>query len=217
MTTGPTWTRGRLAALLGEFYGRTPAGAVDVAAAARELKVHPRTVRRWLGGPDDAAAAIPAERLEALTTAGLGRQAVTDRANLERMMLPGGRGMLPVWRESRWDEPHFVLLIQPHGHPWRQLILTRNGQTSTTAANVLDQAVYAAQLARKRGTLLDEVIVSNRFAGKVLIHNVMQRQKPWAIRPPKSALADARGRGQVWSDDAPEISLSALADEAGLR
>ncbi|MBF6215811.1 hypothetical protein IU487_32960 [Nocardia puris] len=222
-TPGPTWTRGRLAATLGEFYGRGPRGGVNVAAAAADLEVSTARVRRWLRGSNDQPAAIPPEWLRVLTTGGervereaAGKAAYAREAMIE-IGLPKGRAIKQQWREMDWLEPHFVLLIQLRNRPWRQLILTKSSLLTATSGEpaVLDRAVVAADLASKRGTLLDEVVVANKFAGDVLIAEVMRRQAPWAVRPPKSALPT--GRGQVWAEDAPELNLSALADEMGVR
>lgn len=93
-----------------------------------------------------------------------------------------------------------MLLIQIYDRPWRQLMMTKRG-------NAADQA-------RKRGHVLDQVVVPTKFHGDVLIHEVMSRQAGWAVRPPKKALSV--GRGQVWADDGPDIDLSVLAVELGL-
>lgn len=220
-TTGPDWTRGRLAALLGEFYGRGPRGGVKVAAAAADLNVSTARIRRWLRGHNDQPAAIPADWLQVLTTGGARTEieaagkAAYSRDAMTAIGLPKGRGVKQQWRDMGWLSPHFVLLIQPHNRPWRQLILTKARPVDDTPGDVLNRAVEAAHLARKRGALIDQVVVANKFAGDVLIHEAMRRQAPWAVHPPKAALPI--GRGQVWADDAPSLNLSALADEIGAR
>ncbi|WP_063043766.1 hypothetical protein [Nocardia pseudovaccinii] len=202
----PTWTRGRLAATLGECYGRTPTGKVDVTAVAAAFKRAPSTVRKWLRGTDDQPSAMPAARLRELTTGGprTEREAVGKadyaREAIARIALPKDRGINPQWRQQEWLDAHFVLLIQIYDRPWRQLLMTKRG-------NAADQA-------RKRGEVIDQVVVPTKFHGDVLIHEVMAHQAAWAVRPPKNALSV--GRGQVWADDAPEIDLSVLAVELGL-
>lgn len=100
-SAGPTWTRGRLAATLGECYGRTPAGAVDVAAVAKGFGRAQSTVRKWLRGTDEKPSAMPASRLRELTTGGrrVEREAVGKadyaREAIARIALPRDRGINP--------------------------------------------------------------------------------------------------------------------------
>ncbi|MBC7299533.1 hypothetical protein [Nocardia salmonicida] len=207
MSTNSTWTRARLVAALADCYGRTPRGAVDTKAVAADFGVTPRTVRKWMHGADAALAAIPADRLRTLTTGGARTEREADgkaayaREALAAIALPKERGIKQQWRDQGWLDTHFVLLVHLHGRPWHQLILTKQG-------NAADQA-------RRRGEVLDQTAVPNKFAGDVLIHAAMQRQAPWAIRPSKAQLAV--GRGQVWTADAPELNLSALAVDLDVR
>ncbi|MEU6562584.1 hypothetical protein [Nocardia nova] len=204
--TGPTWTRGRLADTLGECYGRTSAGTVDIDAVAAAFTRAPATVRNWLRGTDGKPSAMPTARLRELTTGGPRTEREADgkatyaREAIARIAMPKDRGLNPQWRQQEWLDAHFVLLIQIHGRPWRQLMMTKRGN--------------AADEARKRGEVIDQAVVPTKFHGDVLIHEVMARQAPWAVRPPRTALSV--GRGQVWADDAPTIDLSALAVELGL-
>ncbi|WP_225731045.1 MULTISPECIES: hypothetical protein [unclassified Nocardia] len=205
--TGPIWTRARLAATLGECYGRTASGAVDVAAVAADFAVAPRTVWKWLRGANDQPAAIPRARLRALTTGGPRVEREADgkvaysREAIVQIGLPREIGVKDQWRQQEWLDTHFVLLVEIYDRPWLQLMMTKRGQ--------------AADLARKRGTVVDQAAVLTKFHGDVLIHEAMKRQAPWAIRPHKTQLKE--GRGQVWAADAPDLDLSALAVELELR
>lgn len=203
----PVWTRARLVNALADCYGRTPRGALDTAAVAADFGVIARTVRKWVHGADTAPAAIPAARLRTFTTGGARTEreaegkAAYAREALALIAMPKDRGINPQWREQGWLDMHYVLLVHLHERPWHQLILTKSGR--------------AADQARRRGEVLDQAAVPNKFAGDVLVRAAMSQQGPWAIRPPKARLPV--GRGQVWTADAPELSLTALAVELGLR
>lgn len=203
--TQPTWTRTRLFRVLQLRFGSNSSGGVDTAAAATALGVSPRTVRRWLAGRSGRQLAhIPARRLEQLITllqpaaerlrdeeqsVSYAREAITQ------LRLPRNIGVLPSWRSRRWDEQHLVAVLGLRKAGIRQLTVTRTG---TRASDDL----------RRRGDVLDFVVVPTRFHATVLIHEVLHQVGPWRFQAnPRSV---RQGPTYAWLDDAPAVNLAAV-------
>lgn len=203
---GPEWTRGRLVSMLSDCFGETSSGAVDIAAVARGMAVTERTVQRWIAGADTAPAVIPAVRLRQLRTGGpsvekhAAAKATYARNAIRAIALPKGRGILPPWERDGWLKQHVVLVLATYSGPWRQLVATNGGDRAVTEI-------------RRRGEILDLTTVTTKFHADLLVHDVMTRLAPWQVQ----ARPLRKGRGQAWSDDAPDIDLSVIAVELGLR
>lgn len=194
--------------MLGTCYGRTHTGHVDVAAVAESVGVSTRTVQRWLAGNNRCKAAIPHSRLVQLFRPPADTQRRSQqgadyaREAITKIALPKGRGIVPSWRTRGWLEPHVVAVLDLHGLPLRQVLIS-NG-TSRSMADI-----------RRRGEIVDVTTVPTRFHATVLVHELLLKIGPWQVLPTVETLQ--QGRTQVWADDAPTIDLSVLAVSSSLR
>lgn len=209
---GPLWTRARLARVMGLRFGTNSLGHVDARAAADALGVSPRTVRRWLAGRSGRELAhIPPRRLRQLIEVlqpsverrrDEQREADYARSAIEQLQLPRKMGVLPSWQKRQWTEPHMVAVIAIRTAGIRQLAVMRSG--AKTGATL-----------RRRGTLLDFVVVPTRFHATVLVHQVLTDLSPWRFQAkPDSVL---QGVTFAWLDDAPAVDLAATYTGLGLR
>lgn len=212
MRRGPLWTRARLARVMSLRFGTNSRGHVDADAAAAALGVSPRTVRRWLAGRHGRQLAhIPPRRLrqliEVLQPATERRrdeqqQADYAREAIEQLKLPRKLGVLPSWEKRRWTEPHVVAVLGIRKHGIRQLAVMRSGGRTSDAL-------------RRRGQVLDFVVVPTRFHATVLVHRMLTELGPWRFQAkPGSVL---QGVTQAWLDDAPPVDLAATYTDLGLR
>ncbi|HEY5845381.1 MAG TPA: hypothetical protein VIT42_01205 [Microlunatus sp.] len=209
---GPLWTRARLARVMSLQFGTNALGHADTVAAAAVLGVSPRTVRRWLAGSSGRQLAhIPPRRLRQLIEAlqptaerrrDEQREADYARKAITQLKLPRKRGVLPSWEKRRWTEPHVVAVLAVRQAGIRQLAVMRSGPKTT-------------EVLRRRGSVLDSVIVSTRFHATVLVHEMLTELGPWRFQAkPGSVL---QGITLTWLDDAPSVDLAAFYTELGLR
>lgn len=205
---GPRWTRKRLKTMLLTCYGETARGSVDVQAVADAMHVSSRTVRRWLAGSNRQLAAVPHRRLEQLRLPAAeselrGRQqADYAREAIAQIALPKDKGILPVWRERGWLQPHVVAILDITGKPWNQIVISNGSARSMSEF-------------RRRGSIVDVTTVPTRFHGVVLVQEVLDEVGPWRLHPLPELLP--HGRTHVWSNDAPAFDLSVLAVSKELR
>ena len=209
---GPLWTRARLVRVMSLRFGTNSRGHVDTSAAAAALGVSPRTVRRWLAGNSGRQLAhIPPRRLLQLievlqpTTERLRdeqREADYARHAIEQLKLPRKLGVLPSWQKRRWTEQHVVAVLAIRKAAIRQLAVMRSGpKTSETL--------------RRRGPVLDFMVVPTRFHATVLVHEMLTELGPWRFQAkPGSVL---QGATFAWLDDAPTIDLAITYTGLGLR
>lgn len=199
VVSGPRWTQARLDRVLGWCYGRTPRGAVDVAAAAAAAGVTPRTVRRWLSGSGRRTAAIPSARLiELLTppdivdtraeqTLTLARQVVSEWDRPARAKRSNA-----TWADRGWLDPHYVLILQLKNTPLRQVMVTRGDRKRLLEVN-------------RTAEILDVVQVRSRFHGLVLEAAIFAEIGPWRVVPSETVVKERRT--QTWTPDAPKIDI----------
>ena len=201
--SGPRWTRKRLVLMLIDCYGPSPGGAVDVDAVAEYAGVAASTVRRWIGGGPRANRGKPTIPQRRITQLQRGPQIVERRSEqqyryaLEALGALGDESaILPAWRKQGWLNEHTVALVEIHGKPWHQVVLTKANRRAMDAL-------------RRRATVLDSITLPTRFHAQVLAHAMMTRQQAWRIHPTPQQLP--QGRTQVWMNDAPPVDLKALA------
>lgn len=208
----PRWTRGRLVTVLVLVWGQNQRGGVNTAAVAEAVGVSQRTVQRWLLGQNRWRAKVPPARLEQIRTLALPEaQTLRDerdkaryaREALQQMAIPHGRGVLPAWREQRWDEPHLVAVTELPLAGIRQVNLTR--VTSRRGREEM----------QRRGEMLDFTIVPSRFAATLLVHELLDQVQPWRVYP--RARRPRQGPTQSWLADAPLIDLDEIAVTHGWR
>jgi hypothetical protein len=201
---GPRWTRKRLVTMLIDCYGPTPRGAVEVAAVAEYAGVSPSIFRRWIAGGQQAnrrTPSIPARRITQLQRG----PEIVERRNEQQYQyaldalgaLGDERAIRPAWRQQGWLNEHTVAIVEIHGKPWHQIVVTKANRRA------LDEL-------RRRATVLDSVTLPTRFHAQVLAHAVMTRQRAWRVHPTSEQLD--RGRTQVWMADAPAVDLTALSE-----
>lgn len=200
---GPRWTQKRLVDMLIDCYGPSSRGPVDVAAVAQHAGVTPAAVRKWLrpqgGPPSRVRAGLPRARITQLQRA---RPDVED-ANERRYqyalhaldMIERGQ-TIPPWQTQGWLDPQSVAIVAVNGKPWNQVVVTKANQR-------------AMQTLSRRATVLQTVLMPNRFHAQVLAHHVMVRQQNWRVYPAESQLSI--GRTQVWMAGAPPVDLEELA------
>ena len=206
---GPRWTSKRLIGMLIDCYGPTPRGAVNVAAVADYAGVSSSTVRRWIAGgqQQDRRRRKPAIPKHRVTQLQRGPEVVERRNQQQYQYALDGLGslgddqaILPAWRQQGWLNEHTVAIVEIHGKPWHQVVVTKANKRA------LDEL-------RRRATLLGSVTLPSRFHAQVLTHAVMTRQQAWRIHPTPQQLS--QGRTQVWMADAPQVDLAALAESIG--
>jgi alkylated DNA nucleotide flippase Atl1 len=195
--------------MLIDCYGSTPRGAVDAAAVAAYAGVTPRTVRRWISRPAQGSRrkpVIPKHRIAQLQRG----PEVVERRNQQQQQyalnalgaLSDERTILPAWRQQGWLNEHTVAIVEVHGKPWCQVVVTKaNGRA-------LDEL-------RRRATLLNTVTLPTRFHAQILAHTVMTRQQAWRVHPTPEQLK--QGRTNVWMADAPVVNLMSTADQWAAR
>lgn len=199
---GPRWTQKRLVDMLVDCYGPSSRGPIDVASVAEHVGVTPATVRRWLrrgdGPPSRVRATPPRQRIIQLQRASEEVEVRNERQYTYALEASGKveRGdTIPPWRTQGWLNEHTVAIVEVHGKPWHQVVVTKANHRAMTELG-------------RRAKILDTVTVPNRFWAQVVAHNVMVRQQHWRVHPAKSELAI--GRTQVWMADAPAVDLAAL-------
>lgn len=175
MAPQPRWTHHRVRWALAIVYGTNRRGGVDTAAVAARLGVSQRTVQRWLaGGPRST---VPPSYLARISTALLPsevalrheeQEAVYAREAIAQLALGRGRGVLPAWSQQRWVEPHAVLVLAPHLPQVLQVAFCRDDQ----------RPIYEM---RRRGDVLDSVVVANRFHAIVVVHALLEQVRQWRI------------------------------------
>jgi len=203
---GPRWTRKRLVTMLIDCYGATARGAVDVDAVAQHAGVAHSTVRRWIGGGQQAnrrKPSIPKRRIAQLQH---GPQIVEQRNQQQyhyalRALgaLDDERSILPAWRQQGWLNQHTVAVVEIKGKPWHQVIITKANRRALAELH-------------HRATVLKSVKLPTRFHAQILAHAVMTRQQNWRVHPTAQQLP--RGRTQVWMAEAPPVALRELFSRA---
>jgi hypothetical protein len=200
---GPRWTRKRLVDMLIACYGPTASGAVNVAAVAQYAGVSESTVHRWLsraGTPNNRRPAIPARRLTQLQLA----PALIEQRSYDDYLyaldaidkVAAGR-IEPAWREQGWLGEHTVAVIGVAGKPWLQVAYSNQSKRS------LDEL-------RRRGPLLESVVVPTRHHARALAYVVMLTVRNWRVHPVGGMLKRG-GTTTVWMADAPTVNLTELA------
>lgn len=200
---GPRWSRKRLVTMLIDCYGPTEHGGVDVNAIAEHAGVTAGTVRRWIaGGPgaDRKIAPIPADRLRQLQRG----PDIVERHTIQQYQyaltaiegITAQREPLDSWIKQGWLDEHTVAIVDIHGKPWHQVVVTKTGNQRAMS-----------ELTR-RATIVSTIDVPTKFHGQVLAHAVMARQQAWRVTPAPHRLST--GRTNVWMADAPAVDLNAL-------
>lgn len=201
VTKGPRWTRKRLIDMLIDCYGPSPRGAVNVTAVADYLSVSTSTVRRWLTGANNRRPPMPRRRIEQLQLGSA--DAEIDNEQQYRYALnaiadiAAGRSTNPYWGKHGWLDPHTVAVIELRDRPWRQVAFTKG---------------ESPQELRKRGTIIDTIIVPTRLHARVLVHIVMLTMRAWRVHPAAHRLTSRGGSTRVWMSDAPTVDLEALSE-----
>ncbi len=200
---GPRWTQKRFVDTLIDCYGPSARGPIDVTAVASHLGVTPTTVRRWLhhdgGPPSRVKARIPRHRIARLQRAAEAIERDNEGKYQYALValddIEAGRVLTP-WQEQGWLDQHTVAIVEIHGKPWHQVVVTKGNHRAMAAL-------------RLRARVLSTVAVPNRFRAVILAHQVMWRLQNWRVHPARSQLAI--GRTQVWMADAPHVDLAAEA------
>jgi hypothetical protein len=203
---GPRWSRKRLISMLLDCYGPNSRGTVNVTAVADYAGVAPSTVRRWISSGRQQGnrrkLAIPKHRIVQLQR---GPEVVELRNQQQYQYaldalgsLEDERSILPAWREQGWLDQHTVAIVEIHGKPWHQVVVTKANRRA------LDEL-------HRRATMLDSLTLPTRFHAQILAYVVMTRQQAWRVHPTPQGLAV--GRTHVWMDDAPPVDLEALRGE----
>jgi hypothetical protein len=183
-------------------FGYSRTGGVDITAAATELGVTPRTVRRWLGGPGRSLAQIPPKRLDQIVALlQPSEELLLREAQKERYARAALTGPIqPAWTEQGWLEPHLVAVVQIRVNDRvriRQLAITRATSVKGWAA------------IKRRGRVVDQVQVPTRFHATVVCHQVLDSVKPWRFVASPNLVAHSYT--QSWTADAPRTHLAAVA------
>ena len=209
---GPLWTRARLVRVMSLRFGTNSLGHVDTVAAAASLDVTPRTVRRWIAGRSGRQLAhIPPRRLLQLIEVlqptaerrrDEQREADYARRAIEQLKLPRKLGVLPSWEKRRWTEQHVVAVLAVRTAGIRQLAVMRSGHKTN-------------ETLRRRGPVLDFVVVPTRFHATVLVHEMLTELGPWRFQAKSGSVL--QGATFAWLDDAPTIDLAATYTGMGLQ
>jgi hypothetical protein len=136
---GPRWTRKRLIGMLLDCYGPTSRGTVDVAAVAEYAGVSRSTVRRWIAGRQQGnrrKLSIPKHRIGQLQRG----PEVVERRNQQQYQyaldalgaLGDERSILPAWRQQGWLNEHTLAIVEIHGKPWHQVVVTKANRRALT-------------------------------------------------------------------------------------
>lgn len=198
---GPRWTRKRLLEMLIDCYGPSARGPLDINSVAAHVGVASTTVRRWIVPTGHRKPHVPKARIAQLQRG----SALTERRGdqhyeyaLAAIDAISSGEFLAAWTEKKWLDEHLVLVVEIHGKPWHQVVISKGEPRSM------------AEL-KRRATILNSLHVPTWFHAQVLAHRVMQRQQNWRVHPAKSQLAE--GRTRVWMADAPPVDLDGLAIE----
>lgn len=175
MPSRTRWTNRRIRWALLLAYGPNRRGNVNIAAVADRLEVSQTTVRRWLaGGPRTT---VPARHLDRITAALLPAGSTLHQERLDadyareaiaRLGLGRGRGVLPVWRERQWLEPHTVVVLVTPVPDVLQVAFCRDDHRPVREMH-------------RRGVILDSITVANRFHAVVLVHAMLEQMHDWRV------------------------------------
>jgi hypothetical protein len=124
------------------------------------------------------------------------------RTAIERITSPDGAGVLPVWQERHWLEPHLVAVLELPAFRLRQVAVSR--ASDRTLSDL-----------RKRGRVRSSTTVPTRFHATALAYELLQQIDPWRVQTPPGVVK--QGRTQTWLASAPAPKLSELAVTAGPR
>lgn len=202
---GPRWTRKRLIDMLQACYGPSTRGPLDVAAVARYAVVTPTTVRRWIKGDGQASRVrprIPKQRIIQLQRAPEDVEVRNEQQYqyaLEAIAKVQRGDILTSWSRQGWLDEHTVAIVDIHGKPWHQVVVTKANTRAMTEI-------------RRRATILSVVMQPTRFHAQVLARTVMMYQQYWRVHPTAAQLPS--GRTQVWMSDAAAVDLIALSAAA---
>lgn len=207
----PLWTRARLARVMSRQFGTNSRGHPDAVAAAAALGVSPRTVQRWLAGRSGRQLAhIPPRRLNQLIEElqpsaerrrDEQREVAYAKEAIRQLQLPRKIGVLPSWQKRQWTAPHVVAVLAIRKAGIRQLAVMRSTATTSDAL-------------RRRGTVLDFVIVPTRFHATVLVDRVLDDLGPWRFQAKPGTVR--QGETLAWLDDAPPVDLAATFTDLDL-
>ncbi len=205
---GPLWTRARLERVMCLRFGFGANGAADTRAAAEAMGVSQRTVQRWLHATHGRSVAhIPARRLNQLISllrpdgevlAREAQQARYAAKAIEGLHLPRKMGIKPAWERQGWLEQHVVVVLDIKVEHLR----IRQVATSRVTVAKLDDL-------KRRGRIVDHVIVPTRFHATLLVHRTLDVVEAWRFQAGDDQVL--QGFTQAWLADAPETNLSAWA------
>jgi len=192
-------------------FGTNVRGEIDVDAAAAALGVTPRTVRRWLVASSGRSLAhIPPKRLEQLIELLLPDEGVLAREQqgveyarraITALGEPRGLGVLPAWKAQHFDQPHEVAVISIPGISVRQVTISWVSATRRIGF-------------KRRGRVLDKVVVPSRFHATVLAYQVLQDVGPWRFRATRRQAR--QGYTWAWMAGAPRVRLAETAQRCGV-
>lgn len=188
----------------GEWYPNT-------AAVASQVGVTRRSVERWVAGSPEAAARMPARRLEQLlqehrpTEVDLRREAFMRaewETNAVRRRLGRGRGNLAEFADRGWLEGHRVAIAQEIASPLRRVLVTKVGSKH--------------QRTQERGvTLIAHLDLVDRIDAERVRYEILRLIAPWRLRVGPERLS--RGGTQIWLEAAPLLGLTGVHKLVQLR
>lgn len=197
------WTLLELRRAMWLGYGGRSPDQPALSAVAAELRVTPRTVRRWVTGTSRpkplradmirAALAPPAvilrrERMDLSNAVAAARELSRSRP----------RAASRQWRANNWHQPHLLWLMHQERLGIVRVMLTLASPTHPSEIPV-------------GWVLVDRVNVVSRPAGTIAKQHVLDSVAPWRIRIREGLVDD--GRHECWLDTAPDVALSDLASE----
>lgn len=196
------WTRHRLRLRLAAAFAPSTRGRISTTSVARAVEVSPRTVRRWLAGPDDQVVGMsPRNRARVLELTDPSIQVLEQERRDDAYAWGAIRGLerkrpriLPEWRAQQWVKQHQVVILERG--PVRQVAIARlDGEP-------------ARRLSR-RGPFLGRTVVPSRFHATVLRLAVLAEVRPWRVVAAKTLVV--QGNSGAWTVDAPAVNLNDIA------
>lgn len=200
----PAWTRAHLERVLDVKYGRTVRGGLNLRAAAADLGISDRTLRRYLEVPDGRhLARIPQPRLELLMAQLLpSQETLDDELNDLRAFREGIAGwnarprlVNPAWKEQGWLTRHQVTILHLTHTPLRQVVVTLIGSKGHENLG-------------RRGDIVDALVVPTRLHASVAALQLLRIQHAWRIHAPLKTVRE--GSTRCWFNTAPKITFSDL-------
>lgn len=205
----PRWTRSRARRLLILAGADDGAGHLDTTEVAARVDRSRRTVQRWFHGHPNALLPPSARQrvAAALAPDDFTRRREQDRTRyaadaVERRRLPKGRLVPDSWRKQGWLDDHVVAVLH-HTH----LRVRQVAAVKFTSRSI-------AEL-RRRGDVDDVATVPGRFEADLVVAAVLEQVDAWRIAVDPLLLQ--QGHTMVWTDDAPEVTLTRLAVTTGAQ